>query len=269
MVLRYAAERPDAASLAEIIKSWHDYDPLREVFPGLLAEIVTTGPDGSSGPRSIPDLDALCQHLENDDAPQACVQQLRIAIAKHVVGRTGDQIAQELGKIEPRKELIYTAQIVNKTLRTNLHERNVGEFVNYLRALQKVPGRGKSSALIFWAVRELSEPQASGGAAAKISDLVADIAIQLYLLNSLRPIGFDLLERCLENEQAMSLETAVTIMKKVRVSDVGMATDDQWLSLLGATIGRWAQGNSRQAIIDKLGALGFHVEIDAMRQAVY
>jgi hypothetical protein len=118
-----------------------------------------------------------------------------------------------------RGELRRAAQAVNERLIIRLleGEMDVKAFVDYLSGLQML---AEASTLTFWALRELSDPTASDHALEGAAPVVGDIAARLYE-EGLAGTGFDLLERCLENEQWLDAEDAVGIVGRVRRWAVG------------------------------------------------
>lgn len=263
LVRQYAAARSDKDSLAEIIQLWHRSEELTGTLKDLLADIVAGGADGSSGPRTIDFLEDLQQRLENDRAPVKCRKELRVAVAAHVRDRTGKQAALLLGRVG-RGELRRAAQAVNERLTVRLLEGEIdGEaFVDYLKGLQDLT---EASALTFWALRELSDPTASDHALEGTASVVGDVAARLYQ-EGLAVIGFDLLERCLENEQWLDAADAVGIVGRVR--DGAMLDDERWDSLLSATVGRWAEARRRDEVVAALRRRSFDKDAEAVIRSV-
>jgi hypothetical protein len=263
LVRHYAAGRPDKDSLAEIIQLWHRSEVLTGTLKDLLADIVAQGAGGSSGPRSIDFLEDLHQTLENDRAPDRCRKELRVAVAAHVCDRTGEQVAFLLGMVG-RGELRRAAQAVNERLIIRLleGEMDVKAFVDYLSGLQML---AEASTLTFWALRELSDPTASDHALEGAAPVVGDIAARLYE-EGLAGTGFDLLERCLENEQWLDAEDAVGIVGRVHRG--AMPEDERWDSLLGATVGRWAEARRREEVVAALRRESFDRDAEAVIHSV-
>lgn len=262
-VRRYAATRSDEGSLAEIIQLWHQSEGLAGTLRGLLADIVAGGAESSSGPRPIGFLEDLHQTLENRRAPGKCRTELRVAVAAHVRGRRGKQVASLLGLVG-RGELRRAAQTVNERLTALLLAGEVdGDvFADYLDGLQRLP---EASTLTFWALRELSDPTAPNHALEGTASVVGDIAARLYA-KGLADIGFDLLERCLENEQWLKAEDAAVIVGRVRRGT--MPEDERWDSLLGATVGRWADQRRREEVVATLRHLSFDKDAEAVIHSV-
>ena len=263
LVRGYAAARTDS-DLAEIIRLWHHSSELGETLADLLTDIVAGGPD-SSRPRSIEFLDSLQETLRHrGEVPGSCCRELYAAAAVLVNGReTGAQVAEFLGRVS-RKDLARAAQAVNRQLTAPLLtdqtdagcEVAVEKFVGYVHGLQALP---RASTLTFWALRTLSEPVAP--AHAPTGWVAADIAARVYTEAS-PDTGFDLLERCLENEQSLSEEDAANIVTRVRLG--AMHDDKRWYPLLGATVGRWADTRRRERVVRALRRLSFDADADAI-----
>lgn len=263
LVRGYAAARPDKDSLTDIILIWHRSEALTGTLKDLLADIVAGGADRSSGPRPIDFLEDLCQTLENDKAPDKCREELGVAIAAHVSGRTGAQVASLLDQVG-RGGLRRAAQAVNERLTARLlaGEIDGAEFVEYVSGLHEL---AEGSALTFWALRELSDPTASDRAPEGTALVVGDIAARLYA-KGLADIGFDLLERCLENEQWLDAEDVVGIVGRVRLGE--MPQDERWTSLLSATVGRWAETRRRDEVVAALRRQSFETDAEAVIRSV-
>lgn len=267
LIREYASARSDKDSLAEIIQFWHRSEGLTGTLKDLLADIVAAGIDRSRGPRSIAFLEDLYQRLENDKAPHRCRREFRVAVAAHVHGRTGAQVASLLGRVG-RGELRRAAQTVNERLTARLLAREIDceVFVDYLSGIQEL---AEASTLTFWALRELSDPTASDHALQGTASVVGEIAARLYARGPerLADLGFDLLERCLENEQWLDAEDAADIVGRVRLLGA-MPTDDRWDSLLSATVGRWAETRRREGVVAALRRQSFDSDAEAVIHSV-
>lgn len=263
LIRGYASSRTDKDSLVEIIPLWHRSEVLTGSLKDLLADIVAAGTDSSRGPRSIGFLEELYQKLENDRAPDRCRKEFRVAMAAHVDGRTGAQVASLLGKVG-RGELRRAAQMVNERLTARLLTREIGceVFVDYLSEIQTL---AEASTLTFWALRELSDPTASDHALQGAASVVGDIAALLYA-KDLADLAFDLLERCLENEQWLDEEDAAGIVGRVRLG--AMPNDDRWDALLSATVGRWAETRRRDGVVAALRRQSFDSDAEAVIRSV-
>jgi hypothetical protein len=263
LVRGYAAARADT-DLPEIIRLWHQSSELGGTLTDLLTDIVAGGSD-SSRPRSAEFLDALQETLRHrGEVPPRCCRELNAAAAVLVNGReTGEQVAEFLGRVS-RGDLTHAAQAVNRQLTAPLLNTETGDgceaaverFVGYICGLQALP---RASTLTFWALRTLSDPAAP--ARAPTGWVVADIAARVYTEAS-PDAGFDLLERCLENEQLLSEEDAANIVARVRLG--AMHGDKRWYPLLGATVGRWADTRRRERVVRELRRQSFDTDAEAI-----
>jgi hypothetical protein len=260
LVRGYAATR-DWSSLAGIIGLWYQSPELSGSFPELISEIVT---DGARGPRLRPIsfFDNLAAALDQPGTPPKCRSELLVAAAAYVAGRPGKDVAELLGRVD-RADRRRAAQRVNARFARGLAagEVETGRYVDYLKGLGSLPD---SQTLIFWAVRELTDPTTAsrraltgpaGPAAAPPAKLtgrqIGNIAARIYDEDDdLKDTGFDLLERYLENEQAVTAADATDIVRQVHVS-ARMREDPRWDGLLGATIGRWADTDHRDEVRDE------------------
>jgi hypothetical protein len=125
-----------------------------------------------------------------------------------------------------------------------------GRYIDYLKGLKSLPDY---PTLIFWAVRELTDPTTA--TPPKLTgQQIGNIAVRIYDDDDdLKDTGFDLLERYLENEQAVTAAHATAIVKQVHpnTESTGMWKDPRWDALLGATIGRWADTSHRDEVRDE------------------
>lgn len=247
LVRGYAAARSDAESLSEVITHWYKSASLSGTFRELLADVVARGADRAQGPRTTGFLEDLHQTLHNDAAPERCGSELRVAVAAHVWDRTGAETARLLGLVG-RREARRAAHSVNQRLTARLlaAEITAEVFVAYLEALQE---QRNASTLTFLALRELSDPAASDHALEGTASVVGRIAAQLYA-QGMADVGFDLLERCLENDQWLKAEDVAGIVAHVRLS--AMPGDERWDALLSATVGRWSEVRRRDDVVAEL-----------------
>jgi hypothetical protein len=79
-------------------------------------------------------------------------------------------------------------------------------------------------------------------------------------------MGFDLLERCLENEQWRDAEDAVGIVGRVHRG--AMPKVERWDSLLSATVGRWAESRRRDEVVAALRSESYDRDADAVIRSV-
>ena len=265
LVRGHAAARSDK-ELVEIIRLWHKSGELTGTLRDLLADIVAGGAD-SPAPRPIEFLDSLQRRLKRRRVPGRCRAELRFAAAVQLDGReTGAEVATLLGRVG-RRELRHAAQAINRQLTADLissqpdieREAQVEKFVDYVHGLQDLP---RAAALTFLALRALSDP---GAGQAPSGWVVADIAARAYA-GIRADIGFDLLERCLENEQWLSDKDAADIITRVRLG--AMHDDKRWYPLLSATVGRWADARRRDGVVAALRRLPHGADADAIIRSV-
>jgi hypothetical protein len=260
----YAAARPDNHELSEIIRTWWNSEKLSQQLEGLLADLVAADPAGSGGPRLIANLEGLHSTLGRDRAPRECRTMLRVAVAQHVAGRTGDEVARLLGQIADGKDIKRAAHVVNRRLTALLvaGEIDAEVMVGYLKGLQLIPRHAR--ALTFWALRALCDPTAA--VPVLEGEALGGLAARLYA-EGLEQIAFDLLERHLENEQAVTARDAAEIAGQVD-ADPAMAGDPRWESLLAATVGRWAEAQRRDEILKELSDRGLSAAFETVIQSV-
>jgi hypothetical protein len=263
-VCRYAAARTDNQKLSEIIREWWNSEKLSHTLETLLVDLVAANPDGTGGPRSLEDLKRLQSTLGHERVPRECGTMLRVAVAEHVEGRTGDDVARLLGQIEDAKNVKRAAHVVNRRLTDLLVAGKIDAevVVGYLKGIQRISKHVR--ALSFWALRALSEPTAS--APVLQGETLGVLATRLYA-EGLQQIAFDLLERYLENEQAVTARDAAEIAGRV-TGDPAMAADPRWNSLLAATVGRWAEARRRDEILKELADRGLTAAYETVIQSV-
>ncbi|MBR7832889.1 hypothetical protein KDL01_06425 [Actinospica durhamensis] len=278
-LLGYAASRTSHEALHRLIVDWQTADALNPSLRLLLADIVADGGNGAPGPRPIAFLQRLQKILQTSNAPDECRRLLRVAIAEHVQGRSGEVVAELLGEVDGR-DLRRTAQVVNGRLSEQLRRKEIDDehFVRYLLGLQKL-GRA-ASPLTFWAVRERADPkhgdplpprsEAEQGRTRTPADNAAILgAIAARMFTADQPaIAVDLLERYLENEQAVTPAHVTAIVRRVR-EDSALAEDPRWPALLAATMGRWADERGRDEVAAALRAHGYLAEENAVVNTVH
>ena len=245
LVRAYAATR-DWSSLAGIIGLGYLSPELSGSFPELVAEIVT---DGARGPRlrPIPFFDNLAAALDQPGVPPKCRSELLVAAAAYVADRPGEDVAELLGRVD-RADRRRAAHRINAQFARGLAvgEVETRRYIDYLNGLKSLPDY---PTLVFWAVRELTDPTTA--TPPKLTgQQIGDIAVRIYDDDDLKDTGFDLLERYLENEQAVTAADATAIVKQVHTS-TKMWKDPRWDALLGATIGRWADTGHRDEVRDE------------------
>lgn len=259
----HAAERQDTHSLFEIIREWHLSGVLSDELMELLADIVA--PEAREEPRDIQFLNELSQTLNQRNVHAECVSQLQIAVARHVYGRSGADIAMLLGRVRGRADQRRTARTVNRRLARGLFSGGISTdvVIDYFTGLQRQPA---SSSLIFSAVRELADPVREIPPEVMAS-WIADAAIRLHGVPNLDRWAFDLLERFLENEQFVTAQAVVEISERVAtdgshltgtdgVTSRPMSQDPRWRALLSSTVGRWAEVRRREEAIGALHHAG-------------
>lgn len=257
------ADRPDFSFLAEIIITWHKNPVLTKSTKGLVAAVVARS-GNRAGPRTKVDIDRIAANLKAYGAPAECATMLRIAAAVHIEGRSGEEVAQLLHCVENRRERRLAARIIGERIADSiLRSRAEADeilFVDYLKALR---ARADSDSE-YWALRELPDSaeahQAREGAAA----VIGAIAKRLYA-ERLDDAGFNLLERCLENEQWVRPQDVGAVVASLRESRMPVASR---LDLLSATVGRWAELRHRSAAVAELRGRGFAEEAEAVIHAL-
>jgi hypothetical protein len=161
-----------------------------------------------------------------------------------------------VGKADRRR----AAQNINAQIAQGLAAREVetGLFIDYLNQIRTLPD---APTLTFWAVRELTDP---GEADRRTLEgwQIGGIAVRIYA-DGLDDAGFDLLERYLENEQAVTATDAAEIVAQVSASQE-MHGDTRWDELLGATIGRWADTSRLDEVKAEFRKRGYLREAEAV-----
>lgn len=263
-VLGYLAARRDPEFLADLVIAWHKSPSLAKSTNDLIAAIVAQGESGDDVPRLKSETDDILAQLEAYGAPAECLRMLRTEAAAHLEGRTGDEVAELLHSIDSRRERQLAARIIGERLAEKvLRERTEADeelFVNYLKALREREDTDSA----YWALRELPDPaeadQAGEGAAA----VIGAIAKRLYA-ERLDEAGFNLLERCLENEQWVTPQDVGEVVASLRDSEM---TAESRLDLLSATVGRWSELRRRGQAVTELRDRGFEDEAAAVIQSL-
>jgi len=258
------ADRPDFGFLAEIIITWNKNPVLSKSIKGLVAAVVTRGGNRAAGPRAKVDIDRIAANLSAYGAPAECATMLRTAAAVHIEGRSGEEIAELLHCVQSHRERRLAARVIGERIAdTVLRSRTEAQevlFVEYLKALRdRADGDAE-----YWALRELPDSaeahQAREGAAA----VIGAIARRLYA-ERLDDAGFNLLERCLENEQWVRPRDVGAVVASLRESRMPPASR---LDLLSATVGRWAELRLRSEAVAVLRERGFAEEAEAVIHAL-
>ena len=312
LVWRYLAEREHERwspweYLAEVISGYKSRSPeLADTFPELLTAIVTGGANPAQ-PCPIDFIRMVAGALKGPSVPARCRLDLLVTAATHPEHRNsgadiaqlliwvGDEVrrrAQQTSKKQGSKkqgsrwaarrlrrraeqvhelfdkDLWQVAQQLNKWFAEELAKERpsfgLSLYIDYLSALRD------DARLTFWAVRELTDP-ATPRPSKLTGEQIGAIAVGIYA-GGLHGTAFDLLERYLENEQAVTWQDIRDIVGEVweaeqaaeaertgdltgkagRQHTVQMRQDERWGVLLGATIGRWTDTDHLQEAWESL-----------------
>ena len=256
-LVRHYAATQDWSRLAAIMGPWYVSPALAGSFPGLLHEIVAGG-EAVPAPRPVHFFDNLAEALSVHAVPPKCRTELLVAAATYLADRPGDGVAELLGRVG-RPDRRRAAQSINAQFAEGLATGAVEtkRFIDYLNGLKRLPDY---PTLVFWAVRELTDP-AAGDRCLLTGEQIGGIAAGIYA-DGQKDTGFDLLERYLENEQAVTKEDAADIVAQVHAS--AEMRDARWDALLGATIGRWADTTHRDEVRDEFRRRGHAAEAAAI-----
>lgn len=255
-LVRHYAATQDWSRLAAIMGPWYVSHALAGSFPGLLSEIVAGG-EADPAPRPVHFYDNLAEALAVHAVPSKCRSDLLLAAATYLADRPGGGVAELLGRVD-RADRRRAAQSINAQFAEGLAAGTVEtkRFIDYLAGLKALPDH---PTLIFWAVRELTDPAADR--CRLTGEQIGGIAAGIYA-NGEQDTGFDLLERYLENEQSVTREDAADIVAQVHTS--AEMRDARWDALLGATIGRWADTTHRDEVRDEFRRRGHAREAAAI-----
>lgn len=260
VVRRCLAARPDFGFLAEIIIAWHGSTPLTKSTRELVAAVVAREENREAGPWPRADIDRIMARLKAYNAPPECRRMLRTAAATHIEGRTGAEVAELLHEIENRRGRRLAARIIGERLAEKvLRDRIPADeelFVDYLKALRKREDADSA----YWALRELADPAGADQARPGAAAVIGAIARRLYA-ESLDTDGFNLLERCLENEQWVTPRDVGEVVASLRNSRM---PKESRADLLSATVGRWAELRRRGQAVVELHERGFDDEAEAV-----
>ncbi|MEU6273288.1 hypothetical protein ABZ871_12915 [Streptomyces populi] len=254
-IRKHAAARTRMEDLAEIVRIWHESDALNRTTRDLLADIVTRGTAADGGPRSLRELDSLDTALSNVNAPPECRRLLRLAAAAHTDGRSGTELVALLGKIERPRDRTRAAQTIAQRLAAHVleHGDEAGLFVEYVRGLRTA---GRTDA-VYLACKELADPADPVRPPTGSGAVIAEISAGLYTAGFPRD-GWDLLERCLENEQRVTPEEVALIVERLRGTPTMQEEDRHFL--LRATVGRWSDVRRREEAVTVLTRRGYEEE---------
>jgi hypothetical protein len=254
------ASRSDFKFLAEIIIEWHKSPTLSKSTKNLIAAVVERGADRGAGPRPKGDIDRIHANLTTFGAPAECLRMLRVAAAVHIEGRSGEQMAELLQCVDSRRERRITARMIGERLADRvLRSRTAADkalFVDYIKALHD---RGEAESA-YWPLRELPDPMGADQALDGAATVIGEIASSLYAVH-LDEAGFNLLERCLENEQWVTPRDVADVV--VRLRESGMPAGARH-DLLSATVGRWSEVLRRGQAVAELRARGFDDDAEAV-----
>lgn len=255
-IREHAASRDSVQQLAEIVADWHRSEALTRTTKDLLTDIVARGTEHLAGPRSLRQLQSLDKVLSNIDAHPKCRRLLWIAAAVHIEGRSGADVVALLRKVGRPRDRYRAAQTIAERLTARVlgNGAEADLFVEYVKTARSPGGVAEA---VYPACKELADPAVSGRAPAGAGAVIAEIAAQLYA-EGLRGDGWDLLERCLENEQRVTPQDVVAIVERLHGVS-GMDKDDRHL-LLRATVGRWSDVPRREQAVVELRSKGFKAE---------
>ncbi|WP_406442584.1 hypothetical protein OHB14_26955 [Streptomyces sp. NBC_01613] len=265
-IRRHAASRDKMEDLAEIVRIWYESDALSRTTRELLADIVARGTEQDAGPRSPKELDRLDTALSNVNAPPECRRLLRIAAAVHTDGRPGADLVALLDKVERPRDRNRAAQTIARRLAARVLEdgAEADVFVEYVRGLRD-SGRAEA---VYLSCKELADPSDPVRPPEGSGAVIAEIAARLYAVGLGRD-GWDLLERCLENEQRVTPQEVASIVDRLRADTVRegeaareghvMQEEDRHF-LLRATVGRWSDAHRREEAVEELSRKGFDAE---------
>ncbi|MFJ5927767.1 hypothetical protein ACIQF6_34750 [Kitasatospora sp. NPDC092948] len=255
-IRRHAAARSSNDELAELVIAWHRSQILTRTTKDLLADVVAAGVGGATGPRPrsrVADLDKV---LANFNAEAECRRLLWIAAAEQVEGRSGIELAELLGRVERTSDRYRVARRTAGKLTAHVlgDGADPALFVDYVTRL-RVDGRSDA---VFLALKELADPSDPGSWSEGSALVIAEIAVRLYARDAGRD-GWDLLERCLENEQRISHQDVAAVVARLREPDSTLPADRR-LFLLRATVGRWADTHARENAVELLREKGYDPE---------
>jgi hypothetical protein len=250
LVRRHAACRTDVWELADLISYWDLSPELGRHTRDLLVDVVGRPFADPPVPLSPGELKELEGTLPEVNARPRCTALLRLVAAVHVRGRTGAEVAELLSRVESSRERTRAeaeaGRQLARVLMTSTGPGAVGAdwFVDCLDALH----RGRHWTAVRAACRELSDPSEDFTVNAA---LVAEVAVGLCRAEGLEEVAWNLLERFLENEQLVSPDDVVIIVREV----LALPLPDAEL-LLRATVGRWSDILRRDDTVAQLRRAG-------------
>ncbi|HYQ68044.1 hypothetical protein [Actinophytocola sp.] len=249
----HLASRTDPKELAEIIKTWQQSATLGRTLADLLIDIVAMGAARKNGPRPLRELDELDGWLRSLRADPSCNRQLRFAAAVHVEGRSGTELVTLLRKVEHGRDRPRVEHLVGERLAARVLNFPATR-AHFVECLQRLREAGHAEAT-YVARRELADPSGTGPAPGELAELIADIAADHFGKahgdkgTDLWKDAWDLLERCLENEERVRPKDVVAVVR--RLVDGTMDEEDRHL-LLRATVGRWSDVARREQAVREL-----------------
>lgn len=269
-VQQHAAAREEERDLAEIINGWQRFETVAKTRIDLYPKVVARGVARDAGPRSKPELEDVVSELRNIHADPECWRLLWIAAAEHVDGRSGAELVELQVKIERSRDGYRVARTVARRLTAGLLNGSVDPevFAEYVTAQQPRGNRGRIAADL--ACKELADPSDPELARVPMGDIVANTAVCLYRDGTEQARGqekaWDLLERCLENEQRITPEDVVKITKRLHASGMD---GRRRRALYRGTVGRWADAVRREEAVELLWTSGFEEETEQVVASVH
>jgi hypothetical protein len=226
----------------------------------LIAAIVARGEQRAAGPRPKADIEGILAMLKDYVAPAECLRMLRIGAAVHIEGRSGGEVAELLHCVESGRGRRLAARIIGERLADKVlrgrTEADEELFVDYLKALRTYDDTDSA----YWALRELPDPAETDPERVGAAAVIGVIAKRLYA-EGLDEAGFNLLERCLENERWVTPKDVGDVVASLREATMPEASR---LDLLSATVGRWAELRLRSEAVIELQRRGYEAEAAAV-----
>jgi hypothetical protein len=257
-VRAHIALRAQPDQLATIVRDWHKSRILSRTTRELLADLVCPAAGPEAGLRSLDELDELSKWLHNkDEIDLECGQMLWLVVAEHIEGRSGADLVGILRRIQRRRDRLRAARRIAEWLAARVHHGRAEDRRRFLEYFVELRGANESDAA-YIARRQLGEPPDHGQLAGMNAPAVAGIAVDLYRGN-LTGDAWDLLERCLENEQGLRADDVAAVVESLHASP--MPPEDR-LFLLRATVGRWTDAHHRDAAVALLRRQRFDTEAD-------
>jgi hypothetical protein len=252
-VYRSAARRPELYAVALVIKECWAQSELAGVREELLHEAVV-----GSAPRSAPltvaqvnELAKLVADLDTPDAPNQIRDLVRLDGCRGA--DLADLLEARTGKRRRAAGLELARRLAEAAKAGTVDATAVAGYIGSLRGRSWPPARQAADD----AVNELT------GIAHSSPDVVADVAVCLFLDDRTRWDAEAVLRRYLLNHAVVSAADLVTLVRKVRGTDLGRRA---LVDALRETVRRWPPSRRREAI-DKLRAAGFGDEGDQISRS--